>query len=87
MANKYIWLHMYIIETSSEVKLPTIWTHGKAQPGSSSGMEKVRKEEKIREGDSQKIEDAGARKGRTVHFWKLRCGKSAFRYGANHAWK
>ena len=41
------------------------WTDGKAQPGSSSGMEKVRRE-KIRKGDSQKSEDAGARNGRRV---------------------
>ena len=42
----------YIIEGSLEVKLPTIWTDGKAQPGSSSGMEKVRRE-KIRDGEDQ----------------------------------
>ena len=35
-----------MIEGNSEVKLPTIWTDGKAQPGSSA-MEKVRRE-KIR---------------------------------------
>ena len=40
-------------EGSLEVKLPTIWTDGKAQPGSSSGMEKVRRE-KIRVGEDQK---------------------------------
>ena len=33
-----------------EAKLPTIWTNGKAQPGRSSDMEKVRRE-KIREGE------------------------------------
>ena len=43
----------YIIEGSLEVKLPTIWTDGKAQPGSSSGMEKVRRE-KIRDGEDQR---------------------------------
>ena len=40
-------------------------TDGKAQPGRGSGMEKVRRE-KIRDGESQKREDAGARKGRKV---------------------
>jgi len=38
-----------------EAKLSTIWTDGKAQPGKSSGMEKVRRE-KIRDGESQKRE-------------------------------
>ena len=36
-----------------------------AQPGRNSDVEKVRRE-KIREGESQKREDAGARKGRKV---------------------
>ena len=36
-----------------EAKLPTIWTHGKAQPGRSSGVEKVRSE-KIRDGEDQR---------------------------------
>ena len=51
-----------------EAKLPTIWTDRKAQPGRRSDREKVRSEkirvEKIRKGESQKREDAGARKGR-----------------------
>ena len=66
-----------MIEGSLEAKLPTIWTHGKAQPGRSSAMEKVRQqkirdggdqrwrkleEKKVRDGESQKREDAGARK-------------------------
>ena len=61
-----------IIEGSLEVKLPTIWTgqkHGQeeAEPGRHSDMGKVRRE-KIRDGESQKREDAGARarKGRKV---------------------
>ena len=53
-----------------EAKLPTIWTDGKhsqeeAELGRNSGVEKVRRE-KIRDGESQKREDAGVRKGRTV---------------------
>ena len=57
---------MYMIEGSLEVKLPTIWTDGKAE------VERVR-EEKRREEErrskkrkSQRKEDAGARKGRKV---------------------
>ena len=37
----------------------------RAQPGRNSDVEKVRRE-KIRDGESQKREDAGARKGREV---------------------
>ena len=37
----------------------------RAQPGRNSDVEKVRRE-KIRDGESQKREDAGARKGRKV---------------------
>ena len=44
-------------------KLPTIWTDGKAQPGRNSDVEKVRREN-LRDGESEKREDAGARKGR-----------------------
>ena len=57
-----------------EARLPTIWTHGKAQPGRSSDVEKIRK------GESQKREDAGARKGTKVakhsvfHFFPMVCG-------------
>ena len=63
-------LHVHIIEGSLEVKLPTIWTDEKhsqeeAEPGRNSDVEKVRRE-KIRDGKSQKREDAGARKGRKV---------------------
>ena len=52
------------------MKLPTIWTDEKhsqeeAEPGRNSDVEKVRRE-KIRDGESQKREDAGARKGRKV---------------------
>ena len=41
-----------LVEGSLEVKLPTIWTDGKAQPGRSSAMEKVRRE-KIRDETDQ----------------------------------
>ena len=42
---------MLLVEGSLEVKLPTIWTDGQAQPGGSSAMEKVRRSEmkKIRQ--------------------------------------
>ena len=48
----------------------TSWTDEKqsqeeAEPGRNSDVEKVRRE-KIRDGESQKREDAGARKGRKV---------------------
>ena len=61
---------MALVEGSLEVKLPTVWTDGKAQPGRSSDMEQVRSE-KIRDGEAQtwrKSEegDAGARKGGKV---------------------
>ena len=41
-----------LIEGSLEAKLPTIWTNGKAQPGRSSAMEKVRGE-KVRDETNQ----------------------------------
>ena len=57
---------MFIVfDGSLEAKLPTIWTNGKPQPGRNSDVEKVRRE-KIRDGESQKREDAGALKGRKV---------------------
>ena len=57
-----------IIEGSLETKVPTIWTDEKhsqeeAEPGRTSDAEKVRRE-KIRDGESQKREDAAAQKGR-----------------------
>ena len=52
---------------SLEVKLPTIWTDGKAEVGRDRGErgkgKKIR-EERVRE--SQKKEDAGGRQGRKV---------------------
>ena len=58
------------LEVKLPIKLPTMWTHEKhsqeeAEPGRNSDVEKVRKE-KIRDGESQKREDAGARKGMKV---------------------
>ena len=55
---------MMLIEGSLEVKLPTIWRDGKAEVGRVS--EEKSRSEKIRDGESQKKEDAGARKGREV---------------------
>ena len=49
---------------SLEVKLPTICRDGNAEVGTIR-QEKSRRE-KIRDGESQKKEDAGARKGREV---------------------
>ena len=59
-----------IVEGSLETKVPTIWTDEKhsqeeAEPGRNSDVEKVRRE-KLRDGESQKRKDAGARKGREV---------------------
>ena len=60
----YIDIHMLVIEGSLEVKLPTICRDGKAEVGRVS--EEKSRSEKIRDGESQKKEDAGARKGRKV---------------------
>ena len=53
-----------------EAKFPTIWADGKAQPGRSSTWRKSegRREEmeKIRDGESQKGEDAVVQKGRKI---------------------
>ena len=55
---------MLLVEGSLEVKLPTICRDGKAEVGRVS--EEKSRSEKIRDGESQKREDAGARKGRKV---------------------
>ena len=63
------------------MKLPTIWTDEKhsqeeAEPGRNSDVEKVRRE-KLSDGESQKTEDAGARKGREVakhYVFPMFCG-------------
>ena len=54
----------------SQEETRTIWTHEKhsqeeTEPGRNSDVEKVRRE-KLRDGESQKREDAIARKGRKV---------------------
>ena len=59
-----------LIEGSLETKVPTMWTDAEhsqeeAEPGRNSDLEKVRRE-KIRDLESQKREDAGARKGSKV---------------------
>ena len=53
-----------MIEGSLEVKLPIVCRDGKAEVGRVS--EEKARSEKIRDGESQKKEDAGARKGREV---------------------
>ena len=55
-----------IIEGNLDVKLPTIWTNGKAQPGRSSGMEKVRRE---------KMRDEEDQEGRKSEERRCRCAK------------
>ena len=53
-----------IIEGKLEVKIPTIWTDGKAEVG--RVREEKKRSEKIRERKREKKEDAGAGKGRKV---------------------
>ena len=64
------------IEGSFEVKLPTIWTDGKAEVGRVK-EEKSRIERRSEKRKSEKKEDAGARKGRRVAihgFFPMICG-------------
>ena len=64
---QYITIHYityYIVEGSLEVKLPTICRDGKAEVG--RVREEKSRSEKIRDGERQKRQDAGARKGREV---------------------
>ena len=56
------------VEGSLEVKLPTIWTDGKAEVG--RVREEKKRSEKIREEKGRK-EEAGARKGRKVAIHSL----------------
>ena len=53
-----------LVEGSLDVTLPTIWTDGKADVG--RVKEEKSRSEKISDGESQKREDAGARKGKNV---------------------
>ena len=72
-----------VIEGSLDTKVPKIWTdqkhsHEEAEPGRNSDVEKVRRE-KIRDGESQKREEAGAqkvRKSRNI-VWLRRLAKAA----------
>ena len=55
-----------VVEGSLEAQLPTMWTdeghsQEEAEPRRNSEVEKVRREN-IRDGESQKREDAGAKK-------------------------
>ena len=68
-----------LFEGGLEVKLPTIWTDGKAEVG--RAREEERRSEKRK---SQKKEDAGARKGRklAIHYvFPLICGS-----GGSKSW-
>ena len=60
----YIFIYIYNSKEVLEVKLPTICRDGKAEAGRVS--EEKSRSEKTREGESQKREDSGARKGRNV---------------------
>ena len=53
-------------EGSLEVKLPTIWTDGKAEVGRVRKEKRREEERRSEKRKSQKKEDAGARKGRKV---------------------
>ena len=63
-ADTHTHTYIHIFEGSLEVKLPTIWRDGKAEVG--RVREEKSRSEKIRDGESQKRQDAGARKGREV---------------------
>ena len=73
-----------LVAGSLETKVLTIWTdethsQEEAEPGRNSDVEKVRRE-KIRDGESQKREDAGARKGRKSQnavFFPMCCGSKS----------
>ena len=66
-----------IIEGSLEVKLPTIWTDGKAEVGRVREEKRREEERRSEKRKSQKKEDVGAQKGRKVAkhcFFPLICG-------------
>ena len=75
-SDNYVIIYAYrIIEGSLEVKLPTICRDGKAEVGRVS--EEKSRSEKIRDEESQKKEDAGARKGKEVaihYVFRMICG-------------
>ena len=70
----YYWSHI-LFEGSLEVKLPTIWTDGKAEVGRVREEEEKRKvEEEYQRRERQKKEDPGAWKGRKVaKNWVFQC--------------
>ena len=55
-----------MIAGSLEVKLPTIWTDGKAEVGRVREEKRREEERRSEKRKSQRKEDAGARKGRNV---------------------
>ena len=59
------YVNHFLDEGSLEVKLPTIWTDGKAKVGRVR-EEKKKEERKSEKRKSQRKEDAGAQKGRKV---------------------
>ena len=76
LITEYDWSSWIMIEGSLAVKLPTRWTDGKAEVG--RVREEKKRSEKIREAiNSEKKEDAGARKDRkvTIHsVFPMICG-------------
>ena len=82
-------MHVYIIERSLEVKLPTILTDEKrsqeeAEPGKNSDVKKVSREKRS-DGENQKREGAGARKGREVAkhcVFPMFCGPGGSKVGS-----
>ena len=65
MSGYVISIYVSIIEGSLEANFRQYGEMEMAQPGRNSDVEKVSREN-IRDGESQKREDAGARKGRKV---------------------
>jgi len=67
--------HTHTVEGSLEVKLPTIWTDGKAKVV--RVKEEKRRRKKIKKRKSHKKEDPGARKGRKAakhYVFPMMCG-------------
>ena len=68
---------LYFIDGSLEVKLPTLWTDGKAEVGRVREEKRRRKKISREEKESEK-KDAGARKGTKVAkhcVFPMVCGK------------
>ena len=73
----------HMAKGSFEFKLPTIWTDEKAEVG--RAREEKSRSEKIRNGESQKKEDAGAQKGREVAVhcvFPMICGSECRKVGS-----